>query len=178
MEITKPNDMFVASINNPNATTNDLMSLKLDANNTSLFSKADYKATKLVQDKFKTPDGKFDDIAFNNAYAQASNHYAQMTNDDYVKSLSQVTYSPFDITRPKDAKTSSIDVEFSKDFNPFKQLYSRSGINSIDDGQFSLRELAQQSKIFDPTTNTWSEKSANAESLLNKVFGDTLVYAQ
>ena len=178
MEITKPNDMFVASINNPNATTNDLMSLKLDANNTSLFSKADYKATKLVQDKFKTPDGKFDDIAFNNAYAQASNHYAQMTNDDYVKSLSQVTYSPFDITRPKDAKTSSIDVEFSKDFNPFKQLYSRSGINSIDDSQFSLRELAQQSKIFDPTTNTWSEKSANTESLLDKVFGDTLVYAQ
>ena len=178
MEITKPNDMFVASINNPNATTNDLMSLKLDANNTSLFSKDEYKATKLVQDKFKTPDGKFDDLAFNNAYTQASNHYAQMTNDDYVKSLSQVTYSPFDVTRPKDAKTSSIDVEFSKDFNPFKQLYSRSGINSIDDSQFSLRELAQQEKVFDVKTNTWSKESLNNGNLLDKFFGQTLVYAQ
>jgi hypothetical protein len=38
--------------------------------------------------------------------------------------------------------------------------------------------LAQQSKVFDPETNTWSDKSLNDLGILDKVFGETLVYAQ
>jgi hypothetical protein len=42
----------------------------------------------------------------------------------------------------------------------------------------SLRELAQAGKIYDPESNTWDNKSANEISFFDKVFGDTLVYAQ
>ncbi|MGV8961984.1 MAG: hypothetical protein ACOH2V_01205 [Candidatus Saccharimonadaceae bacterium] len=42
----------------------------------------------------------------------------------------------------------------------------------------SIRELAQQSKVYDPETSTWTDKSLNDLSILDKVFGDTLVYAQ
>ena len=154
MEITKPNDIFVATLNNPTASTYDLMTLDLKPENTGLLKRDDYKQSKLIQDSFKTEDGKFDDIAFESAYKTAASHYSEMTNDEYLKGLNEITYSPFDITRPKDAKTFKVDVEFGKDYNPFKQLYSRTGVNSVDDSGFSLRELAQQSKIFDTKTKT------------------------
>ena len=39
MKIDKPYDLFVATINNPNATTYDLMSNNMNPENTSLYSK-------------------------------------------------------------------------------------------------------------------------------------------
>ena len=154
MEITKPNDIFVATLNNPNATTYDFMSAQLNPTNTSLFLKEEYKDSDFVKNKFKTEDGKFDDVAFDNFYAKAKNHYEEMTNEDYIKSLDQIQYSPLDVTRPKDAKVFKVDVEFSKDINPLRELYSRTAINSIDSNTLSLREIAQQGKIFNPKTKT------------------------
>ena len=178
MEITKPNDIFVASLNNPEATTYDLMSMGLLPDNTSLFTKDEYKQSNYVQEKFKDKDGKFDDVAFNNEYNKVARQYNEMASSEYLENLDKIEYSPFDITRPKNAETFSVNLEFTKDFNPFKQLYSRTGINSMDENNFSMRELAQQGKVFDPETNTWSEESANDLNILNKFFGDTLVYAQ
>ena len=154
MEIVRPNDILVASINNPEATTYDLMSMGLSPDNTSLFSKDEYKQSKFVQDKFKDKEGKFDEIAFNNVYNKIANSYYEMASDDYLENLDKIQYSPFDITRPRNAETFSVNVEFSKDYNPFKQLYSRTGVNSIDESNLSMRELAQQSKVYDPETNT------------------------
>ena len=153
MELKKPNDMFVATVMNPQATTYDLMSINLNPENTSLYSKDDYKKSKFVQDKFKKEDGSFDDLAFNDYYKLAQVHYELMSNEMYLSSLDEVQYSPFDITRPKDAKTSRIEVQFAKDYNPFKQLYGRTGIYSVDDSNLSLRELAQRNKVFDSEKN-------------------------
>lgn len=178
MEITRPNDIFVATVNNPHATTYDLMTLDLTPENTGLLSKDDYKKSKFAQENFKTKDGKFDDVAFDEAFKAASNHYAQMSNKEFLTSLNEVEYSPFDVTRPFNAKTFKVNVEYSKEFNPFQTSYSRTGINSITESPLSMRELAQQSKVFDPTTNTWSKQSANDLNLIDKLFGETLVYAQ
>ena len=154
MEISKPNDIFVATLNNPEATSYDLMSLNINPENTSLYSKDEYKQTKLIQDKFKDADGVFDDLAFDEAFNKAQSHYKDLTDDVFLKSLDEVQYSPFDISRPKDAKTFKIDVEYSKEYNPFKETYSRTGINSISSNTLSMRELAQQEKVFDPITST------------------------
>lgn len=178
MEIKKANDILVATINNPNASTYDLMTLDLTPDNTQLLRPEDYKQSKLIQDNFSTIDGKFDEIKFNQAYNIAANHYKEMSDEDYINKLNTVEYSPFDVTRPFDATTFRTDVEFSKDFNPFKQTYSRSSINSVDESNLSLRELAQQSKVFDIDTKTWSNTPANDMNLFDKVFGKTLVYAQ
>lgn len=178
MEIIKPNDLFVASFNNPQATTYDLMSADLNPNNTSLYTKDEYKNTEFVRNRFRDENGQFDDVAFDNFYNKVASQYKEMTDDTFLKGLDTIKYSPFDITRPKEAETYRVSVEFSKDYNPYKQLYSRTGINSIDDGNLSLRELAQKSKVYDPETDTWSIESANDMNLLNKFFGDTLVYAQ
>lgn len=178
MELKKPNDMFVATVMNPQATTYDLMSTNLNPENTSLYSKDDYKKSKFVQDKFKKEDGSFDDLAFNDYYKLAQVHYELMSNERYLSSLDEVQYSPFDITRPKDAKTSRIEVQFAKDYNPFKQLYGRTGIYSVDDSNLSLRELAQRNKVFDSEKNEWTDMSANDLGFFDKFLGKTLVYAQ
>lgn len=178
MEIKKNNDILVATLNNPGATPEDLMSLNLTPDNTSLYTKEQYKESNFIKQAFRDENGNFDDLAFDDFYKIASNHYKEISDNQYLDNLNKVIYSPFDVTRPKDSKTFSVNVEFAKDYNPFRQSYSRTAINSIDDNLLSLRELAQQSKVFDPTTNTWSEESANDLGLLNKFFGDTLVYAQ
>jgi len=122
MEIQKANDIMIAVLDNPNATAYDLLSSNINGGNTSLYSKDQYKQSKFIQDKFKDENGKFDNLAFNDAYSLASYKYAQMTDEQYLKGLDEVVYDPFDIVRPKEAKTFKVDVEYSKDFNPFKTL--------------------------------------------------------
>lgn len=178
MEITKPNDILVATLNSPNATAYDLMSNNILGGNTSFFSKDKYKESKYIQDQFKKEDGEFDDLAFNNAYDMAKDKFVQLTNEQYIKGLDKMTYSPFDITRPKEAQVFNVGTIYSKDINPFKELQGWTGIGSTNVSPLSLRELAQQSKVFDSETNTWSDESLNELGLLDKIFGKTLVYAQ
>jgi len=178
MEILKPNDILIATLNKPEATPYDLLSSNINGSNTSLFSKDEYKQSEYIKNTFTGSDGKFDDLAFDKAYKLAQNNYYQLTNNEYLKELDQIEYSPFDITRPKFAKTINVSATLEKEYNPFEEKKGWTGINSTDASNLSLRELAQQGKIFDPINKTWSEKSLNDLSLLDKVFGDTLVYAQ
>ena len=75
MEISKPNDIFVATLNNPEATSYDLMSLNINPENTSLYSKDEYKQNEKIIQAFTSPDGKFDDNAFNTFYNKALSSY-------------------------------------------------------------------------------------------------------
>jgi hypothetical protein len=115
MEIKKPNDIFVAAFNNPNATTYDLMSTGINPDNTSLYSKDEYKETKFVKDRFKKDNGDFDEQAFDNFYKLAQYHYQQMGDDIYIDQLEEIQYSPFDVTRPSGSKTYKVDIEYSKE---------------------------------------------------------------
>lgn len=173
----KPNDMLLATLANPNAKVYDFLNNDVNPLNTQLLDKDYYKSKAVIKDQFTTADGKFDELAFNNFYNLALSNFNQIANEEAIKELDKVEYDPFNVMRPKDAKVYNVDVKFGTDYNPFKQLYSRSAINSITESPFSLREIAQQGQIYDIDTNTWS-KSVNKLGLLDKVFGDTLVYAQ
>lgn len=177
MNNDKLNDMLLETLANPSAKAYDFLSNGITAENTQILDKEEYKRKQTIQDQFKLSDGKFDEIGFNQAYQVALHNYNQISNEELVKKMDQVEYDPFDLTRPKNARTWSVDVKFSQDINPFKQLYSRDSINSITESNLSLREIAQQGRIHDLETNTWSE-SVNKSGLFTKLFGDTLVYAQ
>lgn len=178
MEIKKPNDILVATINNPELTPYDLLSNNITGENTSLLSKDAYKQSKYIQDTFKQDNGKFDDAAFNEVYKMAQNKFYNLTNEQYLKELDEVKYSPFDVTRPKFAKTFSVSAKMEKEYNPFEVRKGWTGIGSEDSSPLSLREIAQKNKIFDPATKSWSKNSLNDLSIMDKLFGDTLVYAQ
>ena len=51
-------------------------------------------------------------------------------------------------------------------------------MGSVTQSDLSLREIAQKGRVYDAEKNTWSQTSANDFGLLDKFFGDTLVYAQ
>lgn len=178
MEITKPNDILVTTLKNPGVTPYDLLSKDINGDNTSFLSKEEYKSTNYVQDFFKGQDGKFDNIAFDKAYQVAQNNYYNLTSGEYLKDIDKIAYSPFDITRPKMAKTMSVSATLEKDYNPFETKKGWTGVGSEDASDLSLREIAQKSKVWDPSTKTWSNKSLNDLSIWDKLFGDTLVYAQ
>jgi hypothetical protein len=178
MNITKPNDIFVAILDNPNVTPFDLISNNIVGDNTSLYPKEDYKESEFIKDKFTKSDGEFDEESFNRMYQLATDKYVQLTNEEYINNLDNIEYSPFDITRPKNAKTYSVGSIYTTEVNPFQTLKGWTGIGSVEDSPLSMRELAQKSKVYDPLTDTWSEESLNDLSLVDKFLGDTLVYAQ
>lgn len=176
MEIQKPNDMFVAVIQKPDLNVFDLSKSDIIPDNTQLLSIDKYKNLDKVQNLFKTESGAFDEGAFTSAYAKAASLYQELSSD---KSLaSALEYDPMDFTAPKDAKKIEVNPIAKVDYNPFKNKYSQTGVNSIDSSELSLRELAQQNKIFDTSTNKWLDKSANDLGLFGSLFGETLVYAQ
>lgn len=178
MEITKPNDILITTLNQPQLTPYDLLSNNINGTNTSLLSKEEYKQSPYVQKAFTGEDGKFNDVSFDQAYNLAQQNFFQLTNQEYLKGLDEIKYSPFDLTRPKFADTFKVSATMEKEYNPFKEKRGWTGIGSVDLSNLSLREIAQQGKIFDPETGKWSKESLNDLSLIDKVFGSTLVYAQ
>ncbi|MDO4465483.1 MAG: hypothetical protein Q4C49_00535 [Bacillota bacterium] len=73
--IEKPNDIFVATLSNPNATSLDLLQNNINVNNTALLSRDQYKNTPLAKKVFTTEDGSFNEDAFNKAYDIAEQKY-------------------------------------------------------------------------------------------------------
>lgn len=174
-EITKPNDMFAAILQTPDVSVFDLAKSDITLNNTQLLSKDFYKSTDIVKSSFTDDKGNFNDLAFNNAYNQAALKYSELGNDQQLAKA--LEWDPYDFTAPLEGKHFDVRPVISKDINPFKDEYSRVGLNSTSPGELSIKELAQKSNIFDSETNTWLNKSANDLSILDKFFGDTLTYA-
>lgn len=177
MEIQKPNDIFTAVLMKPDVNEFDLTKSNVLPDNTQLLAPEDYKKLPKVQELFTNPtNGKFDDIKFNTDYSKAAQLYTDMaSNKTLFKALE---YDPMDFTAPIGSKKIDVRPTITKDINPFKELYSRTGINSIDESDLSMRELAQQGKVFDTTNNKWLDKSASDLGLFGSLFGDTMVYAQ
>ena len=66
--ITKPNDMFAAVMQLPDANVYDLVKSNVFPDNTQLLDKDFYKTSKVVQDTFKDNQGKFNEILFVTKY--------------------------------------------------------------------------------------------------------------
>lgn len=80
--MTKPNDIFAAVLQMPDVNVFDLINSNITTDNTQLKDKDFYKNTAIVQEKFKTSAGGFDDLAFENAYNQAISLYQEMGKDE------------------------------------------------------------------------------------------------
>lgn len=115
MDVKKPNDILVATLNNPNSSPYDFMTEQIGPENTSLFSKDEYLATDYVQEQFKNDQGDFDNEAFENAYMKAATYYKAMSDESFLDNLATIEYSPFDITRPIGAKTFTPEVAYDMD---------------------------------------------------------------
>ena len=176
MEIKKTNDMLVAVLQRPQANLNDLYVSNVTLDNTQLLKPDEYKMLPKVQEKFKTASGAFDDAKFTEFYNKAASLYQDLS---MTKSAARaLSYDPMDYTAPANAKNIDVRPIARVDLNPLKSYYSRTGVNSVDTNELSLRELAQQSKIFDTEKGKWLDDTANDRGFFGTTFGKTLVYAQ
>ena len=89
-DIKKPNDWFVAQLENPSFTMDNFRDVGLTADNTGLLDKNTYRNSKFVQEMFKDENGKFNEVAFNQKYDSAAFTYQKFANDQFEDTIMEV----------------------------------------------------------------------------------------
>lgn len=178
-EVQKPNDILIATLSAPASTTKDLLQNNINADNTSLLSRDEYKNTPFVKKAF-TKDGVFDENAFNNAYTLAEQKYWSLDDDELFDNLANtLEFSPTSVYKPLNAKERDVNYEPTKiKNNPLKQTSSLVGFNELSAPTKTPEEVAQGHAIWDPENKKWLKETAESRNLASKFFGSTLVYAK
>jgi hypothetical protein len=88
-----------------------------------------------------------------------------------------IEYNKNDIFAPLDSKKSKISYEITPERNPNRLSHGVSSLFDYGKQTQSMRELAQQSKIWDSENQVWLDKTAEDRGLLGSLFGESLVYA-
>ena len=88
----KQYDLFMEMVNNPEIGLADLKALGLTADNTQLLDEDTYLKSSKIQDKYKTPEGEFDEEAAKKAYGIVKSVYNLLSTDQYNQNLADVTF--------------------------------------------------------------------------------------
>lgn len=180
----KQNDWIVASINNPEFSAGDFKFVAdMTLNNTQLLSKDQYLKSSYIleNDLFKNDNGQFSEKLFNDFYAASAQKFAEFSTENIIDNYE---YSMWDTMRPTKGKVKDINFNLGIQQNPDHITIGVAGFNQIAEFGKSVRELAQDSKIFDPATGKYLDYSVNDISLWNNpieyfksLWDDPLVYA-
>lgn len=177
MEAQYKNDMFVATLVNPNATLQDFVASGLNSDNTNLLTPEEYKQTKVVKEQF-SKDGVFDDQKFNDFYYLAANKYRELTDNnaedrlvDLITYDSSSRYAEFDKIRNDQPTVTKIQ-------NPFDEKIGISSLFGESASNKSMRELAQMNThYFDWNKQEWVEESPDQFGI-SSLWREPMVYAQ
>lgn len=180
----KQNDWLVASLNNPEFTAQDFKDVSgMTLDNTQFMSKDVYKNSPYIRNQkmFQDSDGNFSDQKFDAYYNNVASAFRDFSTEN---SVDNYEYSIWDVNRPAGGRVKDINFNLNTVNNPDHIRIGVGGINKITNSDKSRRELAQNSKIFDPATGTFLDKSVNDISLftnpfeyISSLFDDPLVYA-
>lgn len=180
----KQYDYLLASLNNPDFTSGDFKDVAgMNLANTQFASKDLYKSNPKIRSQkiFQDAEGNFSDQKFDQYYNNVASSFRDFSTESAVDDYE---YSIWDTRRPTGAKIKSINFNLNTVNNPDHIRIGVGGINKITNSDKSRRELAQNSKIFDPATGTFLDKSVNDISLftnpfeyISSLFDDPLVYA-
>lgn len=174
----KPNDMFVATISNVEASTLDLIANDINFDNTQFLSKEEYKKTPFVQKMF-TKDNVFDESAFDQLYNVAAEKYKDLSDKKSYDSLEDfIEYDPFSASASLGSKKRNPFVSYEKQINPKHQKVGIEDFNAISASDKSLKELAQSHKIWNPETKSWEEDTPESLNFFDKTLGHSLSYAK
>ena len=170
-DIKKPNDWFVAQLENPSFDISNFKDVGLSADNTGLLDKNTYKNSKYIQDMFKGEDGKFNEVAFNQKYDSAALTYQKFANDEFEDTIMEdVDWDPYSQLKPTDAKDRELDFTVRRVFNPDRLKTGVSQIGRTDNREWTASELAQTQKVFDYKTGKYRDYTPND----NVLFGNPL----
>lgn len=180
----KQNDWLVASLNNPDFTVSDFKNIsELSLDNTQFLNKELYKSSDFIrnQKQFQDANGKFSEKKFDKFYEDTASSFKDFSTENVIDDYQ---YNMWDPSRPNNGKIKSINFNLATVKNPDHNRIGVEGINALTLSDKSKRELAQDSKIFDPSTGQFLDHSVNDISLFSNPFGyikslfdDPLVYA-
>lgn len=176
----KQNDWFAINLMNDNVDTLDLMSKGITAENTSMGSRESYKQKQQVQDKFRTESGKFDEDAFNKMYDSCLLTYNSLANNEFEENfLKSVEQHPNYWLEP-DAPVLNTNATVSISDDPYHRGMGLSGLTSISDPNWTVREIAQAQEATDENGNGlgWTPNDhALASGSLKSLWQPTLALA-
>lgn len=175
-EFDKENDIFVSTLLNPTASTEDLLANGINGSNTGLLDQDTYKNSKFVKQAFDE-NGVFNNEAFTQAYNYAQQKYSDLTAVQSYEDLNSIVkYNENDIYAPLNSNKVDKNYSIEKVRNP---LHTSTGVTSLfgkGESDKSARELAQSHKIWDPKNEKWLDETP--EDLgLKYLYKPSLVYA-
>ena len=179
-EISKPNDILVSTILNPNASVRDLIANGINETNTGIYDKDVYKNSDFIKNAFTTKDGVFDDDTFNKVYDLAMEQYNQLAAVQTYNDLSDFNeYNPNDLYAPVNSKKYTPSYNIEKVKNPFRTSKGVTSLFGEGESTKSNRELAQMHKVWDSENEKWLDYTAEDQGFLGlKYLGrPSLVYA-
>lgn len=156
------NDWLALFMFNKGLEVDKLPNLGITASNTDLKPKDDYMNIPEVQERFKNKDGSFDQDAFDKYYDGALKTYNEFVSDEFDKELvDEYIYAPYDLSvlNPEDVKLPEVYVR--KVANPTAKTYGMTMLGIEDPGRLSIREAAQNSKVWDYDSKEWLDFTPN-----------------
>ena len=180
----KQNDWIVATINNPTFDAGDFQYISdMTLDNTQLLSKDQYLKSRYIRenDLFKNSQGEFSEELFDRFYQGAAQKFAEFSTENIVDNYE---YDMWDVMRPEKGKVKDVNFNLEIQQNPDHISIGVAGFNEVSKSDKSQRELAQNSKIYDPASGKYLNVSVNDISFWNNpaeyiksLFDDPLVYA-
>ena len=177
----KKQDWIIANINNPGFSAGDFKSIGLTTDDMQLRPIDDYLRSSQITDNqlFKDDNGNFSKTKFVDFYNQSAAKYQKFSQD-----FDTFKYDLFDPYRKANSEIKDPQMSLYQVSNPEHTTFGILGRNVEGKGDFTSKELAQKSKIFDPSTGTYLDKSMDEMSLFSRpldwitnLFKDPIVYA-
>lgn len=174
-------DWLKAGLLSPNNTLGDFKLEGLTPQNTQLLSPEEYKEKDFIKETFVDAEGKFNNKMFETYYEQQKETYNNFAKDEYDdKVLNSDYFAEYDPFAPKDAKRGpTTGFKVKKIHNPLGNSMGTDTYGTISSPEFSIREIAQTQKIFNPISGEYENQTPNDKGFWKTLFGkDTLVLSQ
>ena len=173
----RPNDWVATILNNNPQSYEEVIANGVTPDNTTIQSADYYKSQKAVQDKFTT-DGKFDEKAFDNFYTSAVSTFNEFSNQDWTnKLINTMAKDPLDWMQPLKTDVIDVSARVYNGINPERRSMSITGIGSVGDPGFSMREIAQANYVRDENGNKLDWTPDQKHGLLKSLFLPTVALA-
>lgn len=180
----REHDIMMDMIANQGMSFDNLVTVGLNANNTSLQDKSTYENNEWVREHFKDQYGEFDKTQFEAFYNNAKVYYNALASANYDESMKrQATYHRDNIFAPIEQRRKGPQFMEFQMANPYQTTSSIYELGRIGDRTKSIDELAQANKVLlNPTTAGENLENAQWGDTPNDsfwgYFTDTLVMAQ